>query len=140
MAYPLIPKGDGRGHGFVLVWHLHSPEPCELADALRRTGKDARRNVLRFRKAARDIAWEAVDTAFEHQATRAGRIVSAPQQFFGSFDGTAVLVRLVRPPMQVSQNRGGRGIFEGKILSPGGRRILPGGLFMESNRRPLLLV
>jgi hypothetical protein len=39
------------------------------------------------------------------------------------------LIRPFRSLMQVSQNRGERGIFESKILSPGGRRILPGGLF-----------
>ena len=31
--------------------------------------------------------------------------------------------------------RGGRGIFESKILSPGGRRILPGGLFSSQRQR-----
>jgi hypothetical protein len=40
--------------------------------------------------------------------------VAKPQQVFCSFDGTAVLIRSLRSPMQVSQNRGGRGIFKSK--------------------------
>jgi hypothetical protein len=40
---------------------------------------------------------------------------------------------LANTPYQCSLVHPGRtGIFESKILSPGGRRILPGGLFMDS--------
>ena len=40
--------------------------------------------------------------------------------------------RLATITMQVSRTQGRTGIFESKILSPGGRRILPGGLFRSS--------
>jgi hypothetical protein len=40
--------------------------------------------------------------------------VSSPQQLFCSFDGTAVLIRALRSPMQVCENRGGRYHLESK--------------------------
>jgi hypothetical protein len=43
-----------------------------------------------------------------------GGLVSSPQQQFCSFDGTAVLIRALRLPMQVFENRGGRGYFRSK--------------------------
>jgi hypothetical protein len=61
--------------------------------------------------------------------------VPSLQQLFCSFDGTAVLIRLTPLANASLQNRGGRGVFESKILSPGGRRILPGGLFKSSHIR-----
>jgi hypothetical protein len=39
---------------------------------------------------------------------------ASPQQLFCSFDGTAVLIRAFRSPMQVCENRGGRGILKNK--------------------------
>jgi hypothetical protein len=51
--------------------------------------------------------------------------------------GTAVLIRHLRSPMQLSCNRGGRGHFrKHAILSPGGRRILLRGLFILSHTPP----
>src|ERR1700722_654566 len=65
--------------------------------------------------------------------------VSSLQQLLCFFDGTAFLIRRPWLAMQVSQNRGGRGIFESKILSPGDRWILPSGLFFLRRRRAEIL-
>jgi hypothetical protein len=62
----------------------------------------------------------------------AGRIVSALQQLFCSFDGTAVLIRRSSLANARLQSPGRKGLFsKARILSPGGRRILPGGPFIR---------
>jgi hypothetical protein len=43
-----------------------------------------------------------------------GGIVSSLQQFVCSIDGTAILIRPVRWPVQFCENRGRRAIFESK--------------------------
>jgi hypothetical protein len=61
-----------------------------------------------------------------------GRIVSALQQLFCSFDGTAVLIRRSSLANARLQSPGRKGLFsKARILSPGGRRILPGGPFIR---------
>jgi hypothetical protein len=56
--------------------------------------------------------------------------VSSLQQLVCSFEGTKILVRPVRSPVQFSNDRGRRGHFRKQaILSPAGRWILPGGPF-----------
>ena len=74
--------------------------------------------------------------------------VSSSQQLFCSFDGTAVLIRPPRSPVQFCENRGGRGHFRKQaILSPAGRWILPAafslssrcGLNAQSDWRPLIV-
>jgi hypothetical protein len=53
--------------------------------------------------------------------------VSSLQQLVCSFEGTKILVRPVRSPVQFSNDRGRRGHFRKQaILSPAGRWILPG--------------
>jgi hypothetical protein len=47
----------------------------------------------------------------EKEGYRADVSVAASQQFFCSFDGTAVLIRPLRLAMQVCEHRGGRGHF-----------------------------
>jgi hypothetical protein len=56
--------------------------------------------------------------------------VSSLQQLVCSFEGTEILIRPVRSPVQFSNDRGRRGHFRKQaILSPAGRWILPGGPF-----------
>jgi hypothetical protein len=53
------------------------------------------------------------------RATNSLICVLARQQFVCSFYGTTVLIRALRSPMQVSQNRGGRAFSKASNFEPG---------------------